>query len=36
LRVVDVERRMEKLLDAKCAAIFTSEASIGADVDKAR
>jgi len=34
LRVVDVERRMEKLLDAKCAAIFTSEASIGADVDK--
>lgn len=34
LRVVDVEERMEKLLNAKCAAIFTSEASIGADVDK--
>ena len=34
LRVADVERRMEKLLNAKCAAIFTSQASIGADVDK--
>lgn len=34
LRVEDVESRMEKLLDAKCAAIFTSQASIGADVDK--
>lgn len=34
LRVDDVERKMEQLLDAKCAAIYTSHASIGADVDK--
>jgi len=34
LRTADVEARMEKLLGASCAAIFTPEASIGADVDK--
>jgi len=34
LRVDDVERKLAQLLDSKCAAIFTSHASIGADVDK--
>jgi GTP:adenosylcobinamide-phosphate guanylyltransferase len=34
LRVDDVERKMEQLLGGKCAAIYTSYASIGADVDK--
>jgi len=34
LRVDDVERKMEQLLGAKCAAVYTSYASIGADVDK--
>ena len=34
LRVRDVEARMNKLLGAKCAAIYTDHASIGADVDK--
>ncbi|NTU72448.1 MAG: NTP transferase domain-containing protein [Coriobacteriia bacterium] len=34
LRVDDVERKMEQLLGAKCAAIYTPHASIGADVDK--
>lgn len=34
LRVKDVEDKLERLLGAKCAAIFTSHASIGADVDK--
>lgn len=34
LRVDDVERKMGQLLGAKCAAIYTSHASIGADVDK--
>ncbi len=34
LRVEDVERKMEQLLGARCAAIYTSYASIGADVDK--
>jgi len=34
LRVDDVERKMEQLLGARCAAIYTSHASIGADVDK--
>jgi GTP:adenosylcobinamide-phosphate guanylyltransferase len=34
LRVDDVERKMAQLLDAKCAAIYTEHASIGADVDK--
>jgi hypothetical protein len=34
LRVDDVERKMEQLLGAKCAAIYTAHASIGADVDK--
>jgi GTP:adenosylcobinamide-phosphate guanylyltransferase len=34
LRVDDVERKMEQLLGAKCAAIYTEYASIGADVDK--
>lgn len=34
LRVDDVERKMEQLLGAPCAAIYTSYASIGADVDK--
>ena len=34
LRVDDVERKMEHLLGAKCAAIYTEYASIGADVDK--
>lgn len=34
LRVDDVERKMEQLLGAKCAAIYTEHASIGADVDK--
>lgn len=34
LRVDDVERKMGELLGAKCAAIYTAYASIGADVDK--
>jgi len=34
LRVDDVERKMAQLLGAKCAAVYTSHASIGADVDK--
>jgi GTP:adenosylcobinamide-phosphate guanylyltransferase len=34
LRVNDVERKMEELLGAKCSAIYTRHASIGADVDK--
>jgi hypothetical protein len=34
LRVDDVERKMEELLSARCSAIYTSYASIGADVDK--
>lgn len=34
LRTQDVEGRMEHLLNAKCAAIYTRHASIGADVDK--
>jgi GTP:adenosylcobinamide-phosphate guanylyltransferase len=34
LRVDDVERKMEQLLGARCAAVYTSHASIGADVDK--
>jgi hypothetical protein len=34
LRVDDVERKMGQLLGAKCAAIYTTHASIGADVDK--
>ena len=34
LRVDDVERKMEQLLGAKCAAVYTTHASIGADVDK--
>jgi GTP:adenosylcobinamide-phosphate guanylyltransferase len=34
LRVGDVERKMEQMLGAKCSAIYTSYASIGADVDK--
>ena len=34
LRVRDVEARMNRLLGANCAAIYTSHASIGADVDK--
>jgi len=34
LRVDDVEQKMEQLLGGKCAAIYTTHASIGADVDK--
>lgn len=34
LRVDDVERKMGQLLGGKCAAIYTTHASIGADVDK--
>lgn len=34
LRVADVERKMGELLGAKCAAVYTAHASIGADVDK--
>jgi GTP:adenosylcobinamide-phosphate guanylyltransferase len=34
LRVDDVERKMQQLLGAKCAAVYTPHASIGADVDK--
>jgi len=34
LRVDDVEHKMEQLLGGKCAAVYTSHASIGADVDK--
>lgn len=34
LRVDDVERKMGQLLGAKCAAVYTPHASIGADVDK--
>ena len=35
LQVADVERKMAQLLGAKCAAVYTAHASIGADVDKA-
>lgn len=34
LRVGDVEAKMEELISAKCAAVYTHHASIGADVDK--
>ncbi len=34
VRVVDVERKMEELLGVPCCAIYTSYASIGADIDK--
>lgn len=34
VRPADVERKMEQLLGGPCAAIYTSYASIGADVDK--
>lgn len=34
LRVDDVERKMEQLLGGRCAAVYTTHASIGADVDK--
>jgi hypothetical protein len=34
LRVGDVEHKMGELLGAKCAAIYTPHASVGADVDK--
>jgi len=34
LRTEDVAQKMEQLLGAKCAAIYTNHASIGADVDK--
>lgn len=34
LRIDDVERKMEQLLGAKCVAVYSSYASIGADVDK--
>ena len=34
LRVDDVEHKMGQLLLAKCAAVYTPHASIGADVDK--
>lgn len=34
LLVADVERKMEQLLGARCAAVYTRYASIGADVDK--
>jgi GTP:adenosylcobinamide-phosphate guanylyltransferase len=34
LRVDDVENKMGQLLGAKCAAVYTPHASIGADVDK--
>jgi len=34
LRVDDVEAKMGQLLGAKCAAIYTTHACIGADVDK--
>lgn len=34
LRVVDVQRKLEELVNAPCAAIYTRHASIGADVDK--
>ncbi len=34
VRAVDVERKMEQLLGASCAAIWTPYASIGADIDK--
>ena len=34
LRIRDVERKMEQLLGAKCSAIRTGHADIGADVDK--
>jgi GTP:adenosylcobinamide-phosphate guanylyltransferase len=34
LRVDDVERKMEQLLGVKCVAVYTTYASIGADVDK--
>ena len=34
LRVDDVERKMQQLLGARCVAVYTKYASIGADVDK--
>ena len=34
VRAVDVEAKMEELLGASCAAIYTRYASIGADIDK--
>lgn len=34
LRAVDVEAKMQELVHASCSAIYTSYASIGADVDK--
>jgi 4-diphosphocytidyl-2-C-methyl-D-erythritol kinase len=34
LRAADVERKMAQLIGVKCAAIYTSYACIGADVDK--
>ncbi len=34
VRVSDVEAKMEQLLGASCAAIYTHYASIGADIDK--
>jgi hypothetical protein len=34
LLTADVERKMGQLLRAKCAAVYTAHASIGADVDK--
>lgn len=34
VRAVDVEQKMEELLGAPCSAIYTSYASIGADIDK--
>jgi len=34
LRVDDVERKMEQLLGVRCVAVYTTFASIGADVDK--
>lgn len=34
LRVSDVERKMGELIGAKCVALGTSDASVGADVDK--
>jgi GTP:adenosylcobinamide-phosphate guanylyltransferase len=35
LRVSDVERKMGQMLGARCVALHTREASVGADVDKA-
>ncbi|MCL2654396.1 MAG: nucleotidyltransferase family protein [Coriobacteriia bacterium] len=34
LEPVDVEKRLSKIMNASCAAIYTRYASIGADVDK--